>query len=77
MVSFLYASSLKLSGTHPSTMCINDKCKSIELAHRVNAGRANFGLAVFSIPQLEVATCPLGAGGSELELRSPLRLRNT
>lgn len=34
-------------------------------------------MALFYIPQLEVATRPLGAGGSELELCCPLRLGNT
>lgn len=58
-------------------MRINRKCQAVELAHGIDAGRANIGLSVFRVPQLEIATASLRAGSSELELHDPFRLSYT
>jgi hypothetical protein len=69
---------LHLDGVaYPPAVGVNHKREAIELTNGVNAGRADLGLAVFRVPELEITAASLLASGSELEFCRPFGLRYT
>lgn len=58
-------------------MGVNRERQAIEWAHCIDTGRADLGLPVSRVPQLQIATASLGAISSELEFCNPFRIRYT